>query len=179
MRKARVITLSEDEKKTLQRYANSRRASFPFVERSKITLLAAEGLQNTEIAREIGIEVHRVGKWRKRFAEKRIPGIQKDAPRSGRKVEYTDDVRQEVVNKTLHEKPKSATHWSRSLMAKETGLSDSTIGRIWKEHGLKPHLLKTFKLSNDKNFVEKLEDIVGLYMSPPENAIVLSCDEKS
>jgi transposase len=108
-----------------------------------------------------------------------LAGIEKDAPRKGRKRQIDDKKRAAVVNKTLHEKPEGQTHWSRSTMAKATGLSDSTIGRIWKEHGLKPHRVETFKLSNDPAFVEKLEDIVGLYLHPPEHAIVLSCDEKS
>lgn len=114
-----------------------------------------------------------------RYYEKGLAGIESDAPRPGRYPKFSNAVIKEVIRKTLHEKPRNATHWSRSTMATTTGLSDSTIGRIWKTHGLKPHLVNTFKLSNDKNFVEKLEDIVGLYLSPPEHAVVFSCDEKS
>ncbi len=108
-----------------------------------------------------------------------LGGIEKDAPRPGRKRRIDDPRRAAVVNKTLREKPEGQTHWSRSTMASATGLSDSTVGRIWREHGLKPHLVETFKLSNDPHFVEKLKDIVGLYLHPPEHAIVLACDEKS
>ena len=105
--------------------------------------------------------------------------IEKDASRSGRIPSTGRGKRARIVKKTVEGKPPNATHWSRSLMARATGVSESTVGRIWRAHGLKPHLARTFKLSNDKQFVEKLEDVVGLYLNPPENAIVLSCDEKS
>jgi transposase len=142
-------------------------------------LLADEGLENIDIAERLNISRQTAGRWRDRFIKFGIKGIEKDAPRSGRIPTVNKDLQDEVIRKTLEEKPLNATHWSRSSMAKEMGLSDSTIGRIWKKHGLKPHLVKPFKLSNDKHFVEKLEDVVGLYLNPPENAIVLSCDEKS
>jgi len=127
----------------------------------------------------MGITRQKAGRWRNRYAERGVAGIEKDAPRSGRIPRIKPAKRADVVHKTLHEKPEGHTHWSRSTMAAATGLSQSTIGRIWREHGLKPHLVKTFKLSNDPKFAEKLNDIVGLYLSPPEHAIVLSCDEKS
>ena len=141
--------------------------------------MAAESNENIEIARVLNITRQKVARWRLRYIEDGLKGIEKDAPRPGRKLKYGKSVIDEVVRKTLDEKPADGTHWSRSTMAKVTGLSDSTIGRIWKENGLKPHLTAKFKMSNDPDFIEKLEDIVGLYLSPPEHAIVLSCDEKS
>jgi len=148
-------------------------------QRASIVLLAADGLQNKQIGERLGITRQTAGRWRDRYGAHGLAGIEKDAPRGGRKRRITDKRRAAVVRKTLHDKPEGQTHWSRSTMAKATGLSESTIGRIWKEHGLKPHLVETFKLSNDPRFVEKLNDIVGLYLCPPEHAIVLSCDEKS
>jgi transposase len=127
----------------------------------------------------MGISRQKAGRWRQRYAERGLAGIEKDAPRSGRHRRIDAEQRAAVVRKTLREKPEGQTHWSRSTMAAATGLSEATIGRIWREHGLKPHLVETFKLSNDPRFVEKLEDIIGLYVSPPEHAVVLSCDEKS
>jgi transposase len=127
----------------------------------------------------MGISRQKVARWRERYATLGLGGIEKDAPRPGRKRRIDDRQRAAVVTRTLKEKPQGQTHWSRSTMAAATGLSDSTIGRIWREHGLKPHRVETFKLSNDPQFVEKLRDIVGLYLSPPEHAVVLSCDEKS
>jgi transposase len=179
MRVAQFIDLSLSEKQALTKLSNSRRSSLRLVERAKIVLLAGEGLENQQIGKELGITRQKASRWRMRYAEKGLLGIEKDAPRSGRRPRIADTTTEEVIRKTLNEKPANATRWSRSRMAKVTGLSDSTIGRIWKRKGLKPHLIKGFKLSNDKNFVEKLEDIVGLCMSPPEHAVVLSCDEKS
>jgi transposase len=148
-------------------------------ERARIVLLAADGLENQEIGERLGISRQKVGRWRTRYAEEGFPGIEKDAQRSGRPAKYRNSVQNEVIRKTQKEIPKNATHWSRRTMAKAMDISASTVGRIWRRHGLKPHLISVFKLSNDKHFVEKLEDIVGLYLSPPEHAIVLSCDEKS
>ena len=153
--------------------------SVRLAQRASIVLLAADGLENKQIGQRLGITRQTAGRWRDRYAAHGLAGIEKDAPRPGRKRRIDDKQRAAVVRKTLHETPEGQTHWSRSTMAAATGLSDSTIGRIWKEHGLKPHLVQTFKLSNDPKFVEKLRDIVGLYLSPPEHAIVLSCDEKS
>lgn len=153
--------------------------SVRLAERAAIVLYAADGLENQEIAQRMGISRYKVSRWRQRYAEGGLAGIEKDAPRPGRHRRIDDQQRADVVRKTLHETPEGQTHWSRSTMAQATGLSDSTIGRIWRAHGLKPHLVETFKLSNDPQFVEKLTDIVGLYLSPPEHAVVLSCDEKS
>jgi transposase len=149
------------------------------VERAKIVLCAAQGLDNQEIAAQLGISRQKAGRWRDRYARSGLSGIEKDAPRPGRLPAISKARKARVVSKTLREKPPGATHWSRRRMSEVAGISESSVGRIWRAHGLKPHLIKSFKLSNDPRFVEKLEDIVGLYLSPPEHAIVLCCDEKS
>jgi transposase len=179
MRRATTITLTASQRKELERLARGRRVSVRLAERAAMVLHAADGLENQQIATLMGISRHKAGRWRQRYAEQGLAGIEKDAPRPGRRRRITDRQRAAIVRKTLTEMPAGQTHWSRSTMAAATGLSDSTIGRIWREHGLKPHLVKTFKLSNDPQFVEKLEDIIALYVSPPEHAVVLSCDEKS
>ena len=151
-------------------------------QRASIVLLAADSLENKQIGERLNHTLQTAGRWRDRYAEHGLAGIEKDAPRPGRKRRISEARRAEVVRKTLHEKPEGQTHWSRSMMAGAAGLSESTIGRIWKEHGLKPHLVQTFKLLRDPKFVEKPRDIVGLYLSPPEHprgALVLCCDEKS
>ena len=179
MRIAQSIELNAEEKDHLEKLSRGRRVSVRLAERATIILLAGKGKNNQEIGQALGITRQKAGRWRMRYAEYGLAGIEKDAPRPGRLPKYDQAVVEEVIEKTLHQSPKGATHWSRSRMAQATGLSESTIGRIWKQHGLKPHLVDTFKLSNDKRFVEKLEDIVGLYLSPPEHAVVFSCDEKS
>lgn len=179
MRIAQSISLTAEEHSHLQEISRGRCVSVRLCERCKIILLAAQGLENIEIAEQLGITRQKVARWRKRYLEDRLKGIENDAPRPGRNRKISDADIREVVRKTLEETPDKATHWSRSSMAQTAGLSDSTIGRIWKTHGLKPHLIETFKLSNDKNFANKLEDIIGLYLSPPEHAMVFSCDEKS
>ena len=141
--------------------------------------MAATGLDNETISAELGISRLKVGRWRRRFAALGMPGILRDRQRSGRPRLISNTKRADIVRKTLEEKPASATHWSRASMSAAADVSPSTVGRIWRAHGLKPHLVKTFKLSNDKRFVEKLEDVVGLYLNPPDNAVVLSCEEKS
>jgi transposase len=148
-------------------------------QRSAIVLMAADGQDNETIGAELAITRQKAGRWRSRFAELGLTGILKEEQRSGRPPSISQKRKAAIVRKTLDEKPDNATQWSQSLMSTEAGVSPSTVGRIWKFHGLKPHLVKTFKLSNDKRFAEKLEDVVGLYLSPPENAIVLCCDEKS
>jgi transposase len=179
MRKAVPIVLSEAEREQLERLKRSRRVSVRLAERAAIVLHAADGLENQQIGKRMNISRQKAGRWRDRYAQHGLAGIEKDAPRPGRKRHITEKQRAAVVRKTLKQTPEGQTHWSRATMATATGLSESTIGRIWREHGLKPHLVETFKLSNDPQFVEKLKDIVGLYVSPPEHAIVLSCDEKS
>jgi transposase len=179
MRRATPIVLTDEHREQLERLSRGRRVSVRLAQRASIVLLAADGLENKQIGQRLGITRQTAGRWRDRYATHGLAGIETDAPRPGRKRRISDAQRAAVVRKTLHETPEGQTHWSRSTMAAATGLSDSTIGRIWKEHGLKPHRVQTFKLSNDPRFVEKLEDIIGLYLSPPEHAIVLSCDEKS
>lgn len=179
MRQATPIVLNESEREQLERLRRGRRVSVRLAERAAIVLHAADGMENQQIAAVMGISRFKAGRWRDRYAASGLAGIEKDAPRPGRKPTITARQRAAVVLKTLREKPAGQTHWSRSTMAAATGLSDSTIGRIWKEHGLKPHLVETFKQSNDPKFVEKLRDVVGLYLNPPEHALVFSCDEKS
>lgn len=179
MRRATLIVLDEAEREQLLRLKRSRRVSVRLVERVSIVLHAADGLEDQQIGAAMGISRQKAGRWRQRYAAHGLAGIEKDAPRPGRKRRIDDKQRAAVVRKTLKQTPEGQTHWSRSTMAAATGLSESTIGRIWREHGLKPHRVETFKLSNDPMFVEKLTDIVGLYVSPPEHAVVLSCDEKS
>lgn len=146
--------------------------------RSKIVLVSAEGLSNVEVGARCGVEPHTVAKWRRRFLERRLEGLVDD-PRPGRPASITSDQVEDVVVATLESTPKNATHWSRAKMAERLGLSKSTIGRIWKSFELKPHRADGFKLSNDPFFVEKVYDVVGLYLNPPESAVVLSVDEKS
>jgi transposase len=179
MRRAVAIVLNPTQRQTLEEIKRSRTSPVRLVERAKVVLHAADGLEDKQIAKLTGMTRQKAGRWRKRYATMGLAGIEQDAPRPGRKKRIDDQHRAAVVKKTLREKPEGQTHWSRSTMAQATGLSDSTVGRIWKEHGIKPHLVETFKLSNDPLFVEKLKDIVGLYLNPPEHAVVLTCDEKS
>jgi transposase len=144
-----------------------------------VVLLAAKGKRNDQIARQLKITRQKAARWRQRFLQAGRAGIECDQPGRGRKATYTPDIRRLMVRLTTQETPKAATHWSRQSMAKELGLSPSTVGRVWREHGLKPHLARTFKVSKDPRFAEKLEDIVGLYLNAPEHALVLCCDEKS
>jgi transposase len=180
MRVARPVVLSDDQKNRLRSVANSKTASVRFAQRAKMILLAGDGLQDKMIAATIGVRRQAVALWRGRFLDLGLAGIAKDAPRGGRHrtARLPDKVRA-IVERTTQTTPPEATHWSTHSMARVAGVSPSTVGRIWREHGIKPHRVKSFKLSNDKRFVEKLEDIVGLYLNPPEHALVLSCDEKS
>ncbi len=179
MRKARSIVVDADTRKELERLSRSRSESVRLAQRSTVVLLAAAGLDNEKIGAELGITRQKAGRWRSRFAEFGLEGILREERRSGRPPSISKRKRAAIIRRTLDEKPANATQWSRTLMSTVAGVSPSTVGRIWRAHGLKPHLARTFKLSNDKRFAEKLEDVVGLYLSPPENAIVLSCDEKS
>ena len=179
MRVATAIVLSEQERNELERLSRGGQSTVRAQERSLIVLLAAEGFENKEIAQRISIDAAKVARWRQRYAKQRLAGIIKDKTRPGGLPEVTPKIKARIIELTLHGKPFGATHWSRELMAREAGVSPSSVGRIWAAHGLKPHRVKTFKLSNDKRFAEKLEDIVGLYLSPPEHAMVFSCDEKS
>ena len=179
MRRAVTIELTEAERLTLVKWSRGKRTAARVVERTRIILLAADGLENREIAKQLGVTQPTVGKWRKRFSQDRLAGIEKDLPRGGRKQSVRGRLEAEIIRKTTQEKPAAATQWSVRTMAKAIGASKATVQRVWRDNGLKPHLIKTFKISNDKKFAEKLVDVVGLYLSPPENALVLSCDEKS
>src|SRR5215831_13162632 len=179
MRVAVEIKLTDEERKTLESYARGRRTEARLVIRARIVLRAAEGISNLKIAEELGVLRKTVNLWRQRFATLRIPGIEKDATRPGRPRTISANRVTEIVRMTTQETPPNATQWSTRDMAKVAGVSEASVRRIWSAHGLKPHLTKTFKLSNDPEFATKLEDIVGLYLNPPERAIVLSADEKS
>ena len=179
MRIAVDIELETQERQLLERLSGSRSTSVRLAERSKIVLLAAQGKTNGEIADALCITRQKVGRWRNRYHQFGLAGIEKDAPRPGRKKKIPVRTVNKVIKLTTQEKPKNATHWSRRLMAEHMNISESTVGRLWRAHGLKPHRISGFKLSNDKQFQEKLEDVVGLYLAPPENAFVFSCDEKS
>jgi transposase len=179
MKSATPIILSPEERSTLDAWVRGRSLPWRLVQRARIIRLAAEGIPSQEIARELGVSRPTVQLWRQRFLAFRLVGLEKDAPRPGRIPKITMKKIQAVVEATLHTTPPNATHWSTRSLAKAQGLSEATIRRIWKQHNLKPHLVKTFKLSRDKRFVEKLYDVVGLYLNPPDKSIVLCVDEKS
>jgi transposase len=176
LRVAQPITLTTEQESQLKAYARGRKLSRRLVERANIVLLAAEGREDIEIAAKLGVGRRTVARWRKRFLKLGIAGIERDAPRSGRARRLDFD---EIVRKTTQEKPADATHWSTRSMARALGISEASVRRVWHAHGLKPHRVEAFKISNDPQFTEKLEDVVGLYLNPPEHAIVLSVDEKS
>jgi transposase len=173
-----ALNLTDDERETLERYANRRTVSAGLAQRARIVLLCADGMLSKDVAAEVGVSQQMVCKWRKRFVEDRIDGLC-EAPRPNVHRKLSDEKVEQVIQLTLQGPPKEATHWSTRLMEKKTGISRSTISRIWKAFRLKPHKRDTFTLSTDDFFVEKVRDIVGLYMNPPENAVVLCVDEKS
>jgi transposase len=173
-----VLELSDEEREQLARWERRRKSSQALALRSRIVLKCAEGLSNKEVALAVGVSQPTVGKWRSRFCELRLDGLLDD-PRPGRPASITTDQVEEVLVATLESTPPNATHWSRASMAQRSGLSKSTVGRIWRAFELKPHRADTFKLSNDPLFVEKVYDVVGLYLDPPEASVVLCVDEKS
>src|SRR3954471_21152833 len=173
-----VLELSDDERETLQRWARRPKSSQQLALRSRIVLACADGHTNTAVAELLGINKVTVGKWRARFVQHRLEGLA-DEPRPGAPRTVTDDAVEQVIVKTLESKPVDATHWSTRSMAAATGMSQSAISRIWRAFGLKPHRQETFKLSTDPQFVDKVRDVVGLYLNPPEKALVLCVDEKS
>jgi transposase len=173
-----LLELTSDERDQLERWVRRRKSAQGLALRSQIVLSCATGLTNKEVAAQLGVSMPTVGKWRSRFIDSRLDGLV-DEPRSGRKPTITAEQVEDVVVATLESTPEHATHWSRKKMAERSGLSKSTIGRIWKGFGLKPHLVDGFKLSNDPLFVDKVYDVVGLYLNPPEAAVVLCVDEKS
>ena len=179
MRVAPQAVLTDEQRTVLRRLARGRTTPARLVRLAKIVLLAAEGNENREIAEELDIERTIVGRWRGRFAVQGLAGIEKDAPRGGRLPSKRQQVAPRIVEVTTQQTPTSATHWTTNTLARHLGVSQSMVSRVWRANGLKPHLSRTFKVSNDPRFVEKLTDVVGLYLDPPEHALVLSCDEKS
>ncbi len=152
---------------------------FRLVQRARIVRMAADGVLNQRIARKLQVSRPTVQLWRQRFLSFRLPGLEKDAPRPGRIPRILHRKVSRIIHATLHTTPANATHWSTRSMAKAQGVSQSTVRRLWNRHNLKPHLIETFKLSRDKHFLEKLHDVVGLYLNPPDKALVLCVDEKS
>lgn len=179
MRVAPQVVLTDEQRTTLQRWSRGRATPARLVRRANIVLLASAGKENIEIAAELGVERTIVARWRNRFAKAGLGGIEKDAPRGGRPATKRQQVAQRIIEVTTQRKPDNATHWSTNSLAKELGLSQSMVSRVWRANGLKPHLVRTFKVSNDPRFVEKMTDIVGLYLNPPERALVFCFDEKS
>src|SRR5829696_1798312 len=165
------LILTDDERETLTRWSRRAKSSQALALRCRIVLACATGATNKQVAAELGVSLPTVGKWRSRFVTRRLEGLV-DEPRPGAPRTITDEQVEAVVVATLEETPKDATHWSRASMAKRSGLSKSTVGRIWKAFRLKPHLTDTFKLSGDPQFIEKVRDVVGLYLDPPERALV-------
>lgn len=177
------IALSAQEKEQLEKNVRSRKTPVRLVERSKIVLLAAENTPNYKIAEALDIDVNKVGRWRNRFEQRGIQGIEKDLPRGGnhggKNSADQAKLRSKIIKMTTQEKPENETHWTTRGLAKVLGINHSFINRVWREVGLKPHLVAQFKVSNDPAFEEKLRDVVGLYLSPPENSVVFCVDEKS
>ena len=179
MRRAKPIVLEKEQKGVLARWSRGRKSPARLVLRAKIVLCAAGGMQNKDIAAQLGTDANTVGRWRNRFADHGLAGIEKDAPRGGRPPTARKRLARKIVQKTTQERPANATHWSTRTLARELGCSRMMVQRVWRAKGLKPHLVRTFKVSNDPHFVEKLIDVVGLYLNPPEHALVLCVDEKS
>lgn len=177
-RVADAVVLSDEERRFLEGHVRRHKTPRSLSDRCEMILLCAEGMPSKEVAAQLGVHEHTVGKWRRRFAQDRIEGLT-DEYRSGRPRTVSDEQVADVIERTLNTTPKDATHWSIRSMAAATGLSHTTIRRIWNAFGLQPHRSETFKLSTDPLFVDKVQDIVGLYLSPPNRAIVLCVDEKS
>lgn len=179
MRIAPAITLSEEDRKALKAWSRGRSTPARLVQRARIVLLAADGRENIDIAGEVGTDRQTVGRWRSRFVKEGIDGIRQDRPRGGRKATKRQSVAERIIRMTTQEKPRNATHWSTRTLAAELKIDHTMVHRVWRDAGLRPHRTRTFKLSNDPEFIEKLVDVVGLYLNPPERALVLSADEKS
>lgn len=176
---AKALSLTREDRKVLEGWVAAHSTPQQVAKRARILLLAAQGRANTHIAQAVGVSRPTVLQWRKRYLSEGVQTIWKIRPGRGAKPTITEDKIRQIVEATLHTKPKDATHWSCRSMARVQGVSPSTIHKIWKAHGLQPHRVKTFKLSRDPKFVEKLTDVVGLYMNPPDKAVVLCVDEKS
>jgi transposase len=179
MRIAIKVELTEAQREELDAYATGRKISVRVAERAKMILLAAQGKMDKEIGAELGVWRGTVARWRGRYVDVGLSGIEHDDTRPGRKPKISARKVKAIVTRTTQQQPDNATHWSTRTMAAVAGVSAATVRRIWQSHGLKPHRIATFKVSNDKHFKEKLEDIVGLYLDPPEQALVFCCDEKS
>jgi transposase len=179
MRIAAAIVVKEEDLPTLRRWSCGRSTPARLVLRAKVVLASAEGKTNDLIAEELGTNAGLVGRWRRRFAAGGLAAIEKDAPRGGRPATSRARLVGKIIEWTTTRTPANATHWSTRTLAAELGTSRAMVNRVWRANGLKPHLARTFKLSNDRRFVEKLADVVGLYLNPPEHALVLSVDEKS
>lgn len=175
--KSRLV-LAPSERETLERWGRRRKTAQALAMRARIVLQCAKGWNNGEVAGEFGVTRQMVGRWRQRFIDKRIEGLL-DEPRPGAPRRITDADVERVVVKTLESTPRGATHWSTRSMARQVGLSQTAISRIWRAFGLQPHRSETFKLSSDPLFIEKVRDVVGLYLHPPDRAVVLCVDEKS
>jgi len=176
-RKAKLV-LSDDERQELERYVRRGTVSQQLATRARLVLACAQGLNNKEVAGQVGVNPSTVARWRGRFIKERLQGLM-DEPRPGAPRQVGDELIEELLVRTLETTPRGATHWSTRSMAKASGVSASTVGRVWRAFGLKPHLSETFQLSTDPHFIEKVRDVVGLYMNPPDNAMVLCVDEKS
>jgi transposase len=179
MRIAPSIELVESEVNTLTGWSRGRRTPTRLTKRAKIVLMAAAGEQDKTIAELLGIDRRQVSRWRRRFIQKRLAGIEKDLPRGGRKPKKRERMTPLIIETTTQSKPANSTHWSIRTLADTLGIDKSMVHRVWKASGLKPHLAKTFKVSRDKKFVEKVIDVVGLYLNPPEHALVVCADEKT
>lgn len=179
MKTQACIWLSPEDRATLEGWVADRNTPQKLVWRSRIVLMSAERAGKMTIVRAVRKCKRTVDRWQKRYMALGLAGLKRDATRRGRKPPLAVSVIEKVVHMTLHEKPPAATHWSARTLAKAVGISHTSVQRIWSAHGLKPHLVKTFKLSNDKRFVEKVQDVVGLYLDPPDKALVFSVDEKS
>ncbi len=172
------LVLSDDERETLERWARRPNSAQALASRCRIVLACAAGATNQEVAVELGLHQATVDKWRGRFVAQRLDGLH-DEPRPGAPRKITDEHVERVIVKTLEETPVGATHWSTRSMATASGLNQTAVSRIWRAFGLKPHLAESFKLSPDPQFIDKVRDIVGLYLNPPDAAVVLCVDEKS
>src|SRR5271169_2064252 len=179
MHLAPPIVLSPEERLTLTEWARAKSLPLRLVQRARIITMAADGVTSQNIASQLAISRPTVQLWRERFLALRVAGLEKDAPRPGRIPSVPESKVRAIVEATLHTKPAAATHWSTRSMAEAQGVSEATVRRIWRQHNLKPHLVKSFKLSRDKQFIAKLRDVVGLYLNPPDRALVLCVDEKS
>jgi transposase len=179
MRKIERMLIGAADRERLKRLVQDRNTPQKVVWRARIVLLASEGLTAVAIAAAVGKSVLTVRRWRRRYLAAGVDGLLKDATRPPRRKPLTPEKVKQVVHMTLHEKPPNATHWSLRSMAKAADISRTSVQRIWRAHGLKPHRVKTFKVSRDKNFAAKVADVVGLYLNPPDKALVLGVDEKS